>query len=276
MNTLSRRFFTNSREQNLPLYMESIGFNGSQERIERPNGYPCFHWLETYSGEGVIKFNGTDYIMRKGSGVLLLPNERHQYYAAAQGNWETVYLTFSGPQVSAILSTLGLHQSCYFQWDEDVPFQGYVESILDTIVTDQDLSGLDASADLYRFLILLKKYGRIKNTPSISHAVNRLSPLIAYMEQHYHDPDIGLEQMAEVLGISTRHLNTLFKQSFGMTAYAYFILIRIRKAKELLIEHPNTTIKEISRLVGFRDASHFVATFRRIERVTPEQYRTLY
>ncbi|MNI98072.1 Regulatory protein PchR [compost metagenome] len=82
--------------------------------------------------------------------------------------------------------------------------------------------------------------------------------------------------MAAILGITPRHLNTLFKQSFGMTAYSYFILLRIRKSKELMTGDRMLTIKETATRVGFRDASHFVATFRRIEHVTPEQFRTLY
>ena len=36
------------------------------------------------------------------------------------------------------------------------------------------------------------------------------------------------------------------------------------------------TVKDTAHHVGFRDVSHFVATFRRIEGVTPEQYRKLY
>lgn len=111
---------------------------------------------------------------------------------------------------------------------------------------------------------------------SISHAVERLAPLIAYMNEHYADPEIGLEQMAAVPGITPRHLNTLFKQSFGMTAYSYFILLRIRKSKEFMTGDSRLTVKETATKVGFRDASHFVATFRRIEGVTPEQFRTLY
>ncbi|MNP77437.1 Melibiose operon regulatory protein [compost metagenome] len=61
-----------------------------------------------------------------------------------------------------------------------------------------------------------------------------------------------------------------------MTAYSYFILLRIRKAKEIMTGDTALTIRETAVRVGFRDASHFVATFRRIEGVTPEQFRNLY
>ncbi|WKL01144.1 AraC family transcriptional regulator [Paenibacillus amylolyticus] len=167
-------------------------------------------------------------------------------------------------------------EAAFYQWEQCSPFNDYGQEVLDSISSDQDLSGLEASADIYRFLILLKKHGMTGNRSSISHAVERLAPLIAFMEQQYANPEIGLEHMAVVTGISSRHLNTLFKQSFGMTAYSYFILLRIRKAKEIMTGDTALTIRETAIRVGFRDSSHFVATFRRIEGVTPEQFRNLY
>jgi transcriptional regulator GlxA family with amidase domain len=82
--------------------------------------------------------------------------------------------------------------------------------------------------------------------------------------------------MAEQLHIGARQLNDCFKELFGQTAYAYLILIRLRKAKEWLPSRPDWTIRQIGVAVGFRDASHFIATFRQKEGMTPEKYRRLH
>lgn len=270
-----QRYFMTSRDQPLPLYIESIGYNGNQEKVLRPVGYPCYHWLQTVKGAGEFRFAGSTVWLGEGSGILLPPNEPHEYLRS-QGEWETLYITFGGSQCPAITEALGLGEAALHQWVMESPLEYYGREVLGSISSDQDLSGLEASADMYRFLILLKKHGMTGSRSSISHAVERLAPLIAYMNEHYADPEIGLEQMATVPGITPRHLNTLFKQSFGMTAYSYFILLRIRKSKEYMTGDIRLTVKETATKVGFRDASHFVATFRRIEGVTPEQFRTLY
>ncbi len=96
------------------------------------------------------------------------------------------------------------------------------------------------------------------------------------MEVHYHNPDIGLDDLADVLGISSRYLSTLFNQTFGMSPYVYFINVRLRKAKELLAGKEEYTVTRIAEDVGFRDVSHFVATFRRSTGMTPEQFRKLH
>ncbi|MEC0127922.1 AraC family transcriptional regulator [Paenibacillus pabuli] len=270
-----RRYFMTPRDQPLPLYIESIGYNGKQENVYRPAGYPCYHWLQSVKGAGEFRFAGSTVVLGESSGILLPPNEPHEY-VRSQGEWETLYITFGGSQCPAITESLGMGEAALHQWDPESPLEYYGREVLGSISSDQDLSGLEASADMYRFLILLKKHGMTGSRSSISHAVERLAPLISFMNEHYADPDIGLEQMAAIPDITPRHLNTLFKQSFGMTAYNYFLLLRIRKSKEWMTGDSKLTVKETAAKVGFRDASHFVATFRRIEGVTPEQYRRLY
>ncbi|WP_211747592.1 AraC family transcriptional regulator [Paenibacillus sp. Marseille-Q4541] len=272
-----QRFFMTSREQPLPLYIESIGANLNQESIVRPSGYPCYHWLQTVEGEGEFTFGGKSYPVLPGTGVLIAPGEPHEYKRKGSGSrWSTLYITFSGPQSGPILASLELEPSACYQWDPASDLQSYGQKVLRSIGSDLDLTGLDASGDMYRFLLLLKKYGTTGNTPSLSHSLGRLAPLLVFMEENLGDPGVGLDEMAAVLSLSPRYVNTLFKQSFGETAYGYFILKRIRKAKEILTSHPEMTVKDTAQAVGFRDASHFVATFRKIEGVTPEHFRKLY
>lgn len=51
-NNVHKRYFLTSREQKLPLFIDSIGLNGQQEDVDRPEGFPCFHWLQTIQGKG--------------------------------------------------------------------------------------------------------------------------------------------------------------------------------------------------------------------------------
>jgi AraC-like DNA-binding protein len=96
------------------------------------------------------------------------------------------------------------------------------------------------------------------------------------MDTRYADPNIGLNEMAETLSISPRRLNHLFRETFNLTPYAYFLYLRIRKAKEHLVHRPELSISDIAALVGFRDTSHFVATFRRHVGHPPEQFRKMH
>lgn len=265
-----------SEDQPLPLIVESLGHNRDQEKVDRPQGYPVYHWIQTERGEGKIEFENKTISLAPGSGVLLLPHAAHRYEASGGARWETFYLTFGGPAAEAILQSLDMNRSAYYEWEDETPFTLQKEHMISRDNAGEDVFGLHLSADTYRFLVMLGKYGQLHNNAPISRNVEKLRPLIDWMEGHLNDADIGLPELAAVLGVSPRHLNGLFRQTFSQSPYAYFISLRIRKAKELLVMHPSVPVRHIGEKVGFRDPSHFVATFRRSAGMTPEQFRQLH
>ena len=269
------RFVMSHSEQPIPLAVESIGSNREQEPVNRPDGYPYYHWLQTARGEGHIEINGTTYSLPQNHGCLLLPNIPHKYVKEADC-WETYYLTFTGAQAAQTMSLLGLNRSGIFHWTPQSDLRTLLSVMLENVRVRYDLTGLDHSVELYRFLTCLKKQGITARTPSIESLLKRLNPLLIELDRHYANPDLGIDFMAHTVGISSRRLTSLFKQSLGLTPYQYLISLRIRKAKELLLNDRSLSVKSVGEACGFRDASHFVATFRKYEGLTPEQFRTGY
>lgn len=261
-------------EQFVPFYIESIGFNPVQETVIRHDGYSCYHWLQTVSGEGEIILGGRIFTLPPHHGILLMPYGAFRYRKIGD-SWSTYYLTFDGTKVSPFISILGIQCSAVYDWSAGTELEKVVEQMLKDALLTQELTGLDNSIGIYRFLVNLKQHGRIDRTPpSIQGLVERLTPLLKYLDTEYHNPDLGMAEMADRVQISQRHLNSLFKQAFGCTPYQYLINLRIRKAKELLDKRRSSPIHHIAEMAGFRDSSHFIATFRKLERRTPDQYRT--
>jgi AraC-like DNA-binding protein len=259
----------------LPIYVETIGYNPRQEPITRPGGYGHYHWLQTLHGEGVMTREGHTEVLRENSGVLLFPQDAHSYEAQSAA-WETAYLTFNGPAASEVLRTLGIYESSYFEWEADSPFTTYLNEMLDRVEESADPFGLQASSDVYRFLITLQKFGQLHKKMAISSNLVTVQPLLDWLDACYSDPNIGLNDMADKLSVSPRRLNHLFRETFNLTPYAYFLYLRIRKAKEHLVHRPELSIGDIASRVGFRDTSHFVATFRRYVGHPPEQFRRMH
>ncbi len=271
-----RRAVFPTPSESLPLQMETIGLNLEQEYIERPEGYPCFHWLQTLEGEGELNVQGKAFKLPERSGILLHPHAPH-FYCARSPIWKTGYVTFTGTLASSF--TVDLHGSFSekIQWDrndDEITLQ--LKRILRLAESGSDASGWKSSAELYRFLTLLKTNGRTNRLPSLSRRLERIQGLLDWLEKEYANPDLGLAMMAEQLNIGERQLNERFRELFGQTAYAYLIQLRLRKAKEWLPARPDRTVRQIGEAVGFRDASHFVATFRQKEGMTPEKYRRLH
>lgn len=262
--------------EQLPLQLESIGFYSNQEQIERPRGYPYFHWLQTLDGEGEISANGQTWKLPPRSGVLLAPGTPHRY-EADNGPWQTGFITFHGSMAASFVQSFGWNAAERFQWEAGIDRISEIQGdMLSLAKSGSDPSGWQSSSELYRFLTLLRTDARTDSRPSISKRLERIQALLDWLERHFADPGIGLAEMAAKLGIGERQLNEKFRELFGQTAYNYLIHLRIRKAKEWLPARPDWTVRRIGEAVGFRDASHFVATFRQREGMTPDTYRKLY
>ncbi|WP_020618665.1 helix-turn-helix domain-containing protein [Paenibacillus daejeonensis] len=259
-------------EQSLPLFAESIGHNTTQEPISRPAGFPYYHWIQTTAGEGVIRFEGNSIELTPSSGVLLLPHVPHSYEATSDV-WQTMYLTFDGPMALPLLQSLDMERSAYYRWESDMPWR--MEKLLEKLEQAEDVFGLTATSEVYRFLVTLSKYGKPQGSVAFSLQLEQLRPVIAAMESQLDDPGLGLTELAMQLGLSSRRLGELFRRAFGLAPYAYLLNLRIRKAKELLIRDRELTVSTIATQVGFRDPSHFVATFRKRTGLTPQQFRML-
>lgn len=272
---MHKRFvLTPSADQAYPLFIESIGHHEDQEKMIRDDGYSCFHWLQTFSGEGELWTGGKSFRLSKGCGFLLPPGVGHAYWAVSD-TWCTEYVTFGGHLAESMLNMLELHQAAFFRWEAASPLETAVGTILSYAEAGTEYTGYDASADLYRFLIMLKKHGQVNNRASLSSQLLSLQPLLDWLELNYANPDTGLEEMAGVLGVTPRRMSTLFQHAFGSSPYSYLILLRLRKSKELLLNKQSLTVKAVAELAGFRDASHFVASFRKHVGLTPEKFRQL-
>lgn len=275
--SIHRRFvFPPPSEEGMPLIVESIGFNRKQEKISRPGGYPLYHWIQTVDGTGQLTLRGGNPIsLPSGSGMLLSPEDEHAYEAVTP-NWSTLYLTFGGSAAEVIVKAFGIQESGFFSFEPEARLDGLLFDMLNRLESGDDRFGLEIAADAYRFIGRLSKYGRLHHNMTITHNLEKLAPLLNWMELHLGDPEAGLEDFAAVLGVSGRRLNTLFQQTFGSSPYAYFLQIRMRKAKEMLVRSKTVTVSEVGHAVGFRDSSHFVATFRKAAGMTPEHFRKLH
>ncbi|SER76218.1 AraC family transcriptional regulator [Salipaludibacillus aurantiacus] len=270
----SRRYSFSAHDKSLPLFIETIGYNSQESTISRPAGYPYIHWLQTVSGEGNFRTGSEIFTLNEGEGIFLPANIPHQYEPAGK-QWATVYLTFGGGAAESILLGLKLNQAVVLKDTQDNKLQKTLMDLMENVRKQPRALPLEVSSYIYNFLILLRKYGAFNFQPSLTSKMARIEPLIDWMS-HYYSQNIGLQEMEQKAGISSQYLSKLFKETMGTSPYSYLVQVRIRKAKEFLIKEPELPLKEISRMTGFEDVSHFIATFRKKEGLTPGNYRKLH
>lgn len=116
-------------------------------------------------------------------------------------------------------------------------------------------------------LIRYNAVNTLKNSPKVD-------DLEKYIGLNFSDPLLNLPAIAEELKISERSVSNEIKSKYNLTFPAYLNMIRINEAKDLLKENDNKII-DIALAVGYNNASHFNRIFRKIENITPTEFRKI-
>ncbi len=115
--------------------------------------------------------------------------------------------------------------------------------------------------------------GPSKN-PSPRDYSQRLARLLSYLQQNYME-NISLEDAAQKAGLSKFYFSRIFKEYTGQTFYDYLSFLRISHAESLL-KDTSTPIAHIALACGYSNLSSFNRSFRRFQKCTPSQYRSLH
>ena len=92
-----------------------------------------------------------------------------------------------------------------------------------------------------------------------------------YIRVHLSDT-ITLDDLARVIGLTTRHLNRAFRASFSGTPMRYIVALRMEKAMRMLIE-TRAPITEVALDCGFSHPQHFAASFSKAVGCSPSEFR---
>lgn len=100
-----------------------------------------------------------------------------------------------------------------------------------------------------------------------------LKEAVSYIEHHYEEEDISLNQVAASVNISPSHFSTIFSKEMGETFIEYLTNVRMERAKQLLRSSTMKTA-EIAYAVGYKDAHYFSYLFKKVQKCTPREFRT--
>ncbi|KAF1303184.1 response regulator transcription factor [Enterococcus sp. JM9B] len=87
--------------------------------------------------------------------------------------------------------------------------------------------------------------------------------------------DISLKTVSETLHLSVVYLGQLFKKETDLSFNQCLNQVRIKKAQELLLQ-TQQTINEISEAVGYNNTNYFSKMFKKLNGLTPKEFREIY
>lgn len=89
----------------------------------------------------------------------------------------------------------------------------------------------------------------------------------------YMEPDLSLDSVCSVLGVSNSYFSSVFKKETGKTFVTYLTDYRMEIAANLILE-TNEKSYRIAEQVGYLDANYFSYVFKKTFGMSPSKYKT--
>lgn len=90
--------------------------------------------------------------------------------------------------------------------------------------------------------------------------------------KEYTEASFSLDYLADSIGISTAYMCRLYKLYTGTTITDRLGFLRMKKARELLLE-TQLSVNEVAERVGYSNSTYFYRVFKKENGVTPKEFR---
>ncbi|MGG1554891.1 AraC family transcriptional regulator [Paenibacillus ferrarius] len=123
---------------------------------------------------------------------------------------------------------------------------------------------LRSEAGLYELLSLVLHNQAHKSAMALDYA--------KYVLERNFTEEMTIESLAATAGLSRFHFMRLFKEKFGKGVIEYVTELRLRKAKSLMRERSNASLREIAYQVGYKNEMYLSNMFKKHMGMAPAAY----
>lgn len=107
--------------------------------------------------------------------------------------------------------------------------------------------------------------------PSGSRTSRECGLVRRYIDNHFKE-NLSLDQLAQLAHVNKYYLAHAFRREFGSSPINYLISRRVGESRFLLRETDHS-LSLIAQMLGFSSPSYFSQCFRRVEGISPVEYR---
>ena len=226
--------------------------------------------------------DGTKLSMDDGSICLIPPGQYHSV-SPGEGDSQKLAIRFHYTQKKQEASQLYLQLHNVLQrftqpyvLKNQFSLQSVILSLKNEFADKQLAKELYLNTLLTQFFLLLLRVLCV-STPAEKRVSNEdaLEPRRLIIEEYLDENfsrNITQDDLAKHLNLSLRQLSRVLKDTFSATFRQLLIEIRMNRAAQLL-RQTSLSVEEIAYAVGYSSVSGFCYTFRKINALTPGEYR---
>ncbi|MCQ2432240.1 MAG: AraC family transcriptional regulator [Clostridia bacterium] len=239
--------------------VEMYGIYDTEGESDPGHSHSCFEIIAVLAGEGALELDGNTFILTPGMVFVIAPGQMHSIRTMHALGLRHITFPAVG-DMAVIFAEIGI---AYLpEGDMRTEF-----SMLCSLLSHRlgSISRTPPGAYIRSLAAMLSACAE-----GSSHIRRRWEPLLRHLQAD--TLKITLDGAAAFCGITKSYLCRSFKRDFHITFMQYVDLMRLEKAKDLLLA-TDMNIYDIVTLTGISSAPRFFRTFRAAYGVTPHTYR---
>ena len=261
--------------QNLLDLQETGSLTAVKPHTSSRQNLSSFLFFYVVDGEGCLTYQNQVYYMKKGDCAFIDCRKKYSQSSSSNNLWSLKWVHFNGSNMSEIYSKyLERGGEVCFSVDDVVanPFVLLLDLIMEIASSSSYIHDMKINEKLSQLLTILMEYSRNLEKPKKSNTTClNISNVKAYIDQNFTDR-LSLETVANQFNVNKSYLLRLFKENTGITVNNYILQKRILMAKNEL-RFSNKTLEVIAEECGFEGANYFIRIFKKVEGLTPGEYR---
>jgi AraC-like DNA-binding protein len=260
------------------IYLQEVGeLYALKQHISRREQLKSYLFFIVLDGNGTLQYEETSYAIKKGDCVFIDCKKKYSHKSSKDHLWHLKWVHFYGPTMESIYEEyLSQGGRPYFLTKELDNYSLLLQEIFSISNLDynvRDMMIFEKLAGLLT-LIMAENYRNETISTEMASIKAKLLDIKNHLDKHYAEK-VSLSSLEHSFYINKYYLSRIFKENFGISVNNYLIQKRITEAKYLL-RFTNKTIEEISCNCGISDTSYFNRLFKKLEGITPGEFRKLW
>jgi AraC-like DNA-binding protein len=263
------------------LHITDIGFfpaarNHFRERRQPINQHVLIYCVK---GSGWYRLGSHRYEVYENDFFILPAGIPHSYGASQNSPWTIYWVHFKGALAGEYAK--GLHTPTHINPAHNSRMSdrtAMFEEIFYTLNAGYSLDNINYAISLFHhYLGSLRYIPQFRNATSkncLTHAADSrdiIDRAVEYMSENI-EKRLSLHQISDYCGYTKTHFAALFKRYIGHAPIAYFNLLKIQCACNLL-DTTTMRVAQIAAKLGFDDSFYFSRLFSKTMGVSPKEYR---
>lgn len=258
------------------LSLQEIGeLQAQKPHTSSRNHLPSFLFCMVVSGRGKLMYQNNEFELRAND-CFFVDCQQPYSHTTDFDLWCLRWIHFTGPTMRSIYNkyverggrpviTPDNMEEFFDIWQKTYSFASSDDYIRDMRINEQ----------LTMLLTHIMEYSYHTDTAAhISYKRDKAGLIRDYLSQNFSKA-LTLDHIAETFSINKYYLTRIFKSHYGISMNVYLTQLRITHAKHLL-RFTNSSIESIGISCGIPDPNYFSRLFRKIEGISPSEYRQIW